>query len=456
VKAKFDLPVGTDNAHVSWSGFARVSMLMRWASELKEVITRPEKECWPLVGRTAMIVHHEPEVCREMARCVAWNAGMKFVDITASDFLELFSGNPDVSLELICNKQPAMVYVPQGDWSQELDRKSDPNCVTAKFQDVFPEILRSMPADFSIVFVTSGADYGELTPTLRVKGGFDRRFVVPKFSSEEIGRRFLDRLGRKLCDPSLLAVPEKVGTLLEIEFEDLRRQGLIEIAMQRLAWREKRLVKFSDLVDFAANGSAESDQFPTKSAELSYRVAVHEAGHAVIAMLDSQGLNIPDYASIVSNHLYMGLVSDSYAYHHSQEGHIVYRNSRHKVRVALAGRAAEEFVLGKEDIATWGSRSDLVDATLWAKEIIGMCGFPADLDAGGKITNNLAVISGDGTVSEHAHIESQVRIFLASQYEAISAMLGAHRKLLNRIVENLLAERILGQSDLLALYLESN
>jgi cell division protease FtsH len=108
------------------------------------------------------------------------------------------------------------------------------------------------------------------------------------------------------------------------------------------------------------------------------RVAVHEAGHALAALMSSVGAPELAFVSIIPR------MSGSLGFTASvpPEGAVMARTEVHeRLRTILAGRAAEEVVYGKSNISLssgGGQSSDLAVATLTATNVICTSGLGTD------------------------------------------------------------------------------
>ena len=434
------------SAHL-WASFSRVSMLKRWAAELKSAVSNgADATVWRLTGKAAMIVHNDHKTCLELAKRIAFDANFNFIELDSNQIMELV-GNSDY----LQQKTPALVFVPQGEWSNRVDPKSDDDLTPViQFQKKFSSYLEKIDPAHPLIFLTSCNAYQDISEELRQAGSFDRRFVISKPTLEEQGLAFLQQVGLEMCDSSLTAHPGKVGKLLDIHFDDDRRQGLIALAMQRIANKEKRLLTFKDLVGLGMQGSGETEALPeTMSRANLERNAIHEAGHALVSMLDSGGTNIPEYSTIIQGEDYSGVVVESYGYHYSHDEQTSYAQMRHQIRISLAGRAAEELVLGIENVSAWGARSDLIKATGRAKQLMGLCGFSPSYEKHRSSRENLAVVEDAASISEDAHIENSARLFLAQQYDSVVNLIDSNRALLETITERLLKNKVLDQEDFL-------
>ena len=428
-----------------WAEFGHVAKIQGWIDELKKLKnSEPTAKDWQLMGRAVMICHPIDELRKPLIQKIAHEAGYDYLWISGETFFEWAH-----ECKSIPGGVPVIVHVEQGIWSGKIEDNKKAAEELAEFQaNDLPNYLSGLPNDLIAVFVITGKSYTDLNPSIRTVGSIDRRFDIAEPTLLDLGSWFLNQVGTELCDESLLKDTGRVGKLVNDEFEDRRRQRLIALHLQRRANREARQLSFDDLVYFAVHGGSETEHAPEEDAEMLHRIAVHEAGHALISILDSNGRNIPDFASITPGGHFKGVVADSYAYSLALTGRYTYEDSRHKVRVQLAGRIAESTVLGATKVGTFGARSDLRNATTWAKELMGLCGFSPEQENPDAIRDNLAVIDDDPSASEAAHIEVQTRLFLKRQYEAVELMILNNRTLLDLITQELLDKRVLNQADL--------
>lgn len=427
----------------AWKNKGSVAVLRQWARELA-MLNNSEwsTERWRMAGRFAMVVHPQKTNHLKLLQLVAEESRLDFIETDPDTFVATVMGDASYVI-----KRPTMIYVPQGEWSAIPDEGKSVSQEIARFHEKAKEYLQGLsPAD-KVVFVTVGDAYTDINPVLRSAGCIDRRFVIGRPSLPEIGEHFIGIVGREKCDSSLLGHPEKVGKLIDEEFESDRQQGLIALGMQRVAFRENRKLSYDDLVTFGVRGSGESDLVTEQDPRMLRRVSVHEAGHALMCVIDSGGFNIPDYVSVIPGHQFRGISVDSYEYLGDIHGKYCYEDSRHKVRALLAGRVAESIVFGETKVGTFGARSDLMTASNIAKELVGLCGFPVDIDEGGTFTSNLLVPDGEPTASEQAHIEAQARKYLAIQYDYVEQKLMENKRFLVALSNRLMEKQVIVQRE---------
>ena len=434
----------------TWENLGHVGVIRDWAGEVLdafEVIADVDQ--WQLVGRAVTIIHEDVDYCREVYKRVAKDTRSQFVVIPADKVFSIFN-----QYDHECDDAPQLIYLEPGPWMQEFDPetstvdKTTLDNVQQKIIDLIVAVSNLPP----VIIGTSTDDYNKFASKFRQAHLFNRRFAIPNPSYDESAKVFLDNIGLSICDESLTNELTKVGKLLDIDFNDKRRQGIVALSLKRVAKRESRLLNFKDLVYIAVHGSIESDPIVNNNEDLIRRVAVHEAGHAVIAIVDSNASNYPDYLSAIPTYAYKGMMVDSYSYSLKNDEIKSYRNLRHKVRVFLAGRAAEQLVLGFEEVSCYGAKDDLENATRICNDMFGICGIPLDIEESELADNNLMVLTSDPSLSDHYRIDRLVRKYLKKQYKIVYGQLRIHRIFLDNIVTELIQTPFLFEEDLSSLW----
>lgn len=434
---------------VGWGKPDRFAPIKAWVRDLVKIADSDATSnlSWEIVGRAAMVINDSKEYGEKVIRQIAQDSGYQLKELEADKIFEFFaSGFAEI-------KTPTIVLMPLGVWSS--DTKDHANAEEIKaFHKKFAEIMSEIPADKHLVFVTYGDDPRGLVEELRSPGAFDRRFFVDDVSLHDRGQAFIDTLPRDICGDTLLDNPEVIGQVLECEADDDRRAGLIALALKRLAHREGRKIQFSDMVNFALHGTGE--YVPNESRKGFRRsIALHEAGHALISIVDSSGMNIPDYAGVVPSVGTLGQVSASYEFLAAIPSIGNYKYKRHLVRVLLAGRAAEQLTVGIEDMSVTSARSDLRHATDIAKDLIGRYGISSTLEDESTAGSNLLLKSGtDISDAEKHRIENAARLFLSRQYDVVLDQLRTHRVFLEAIADRLVKQKVLDKGHLKSMAIE--
>lgn len=429
-----------------WSRFPGAPLLKSWAADLKAACAASSAAEWRDVGRAVILVAASESQAEESARRVAVEAGMRFVALDTARIKDL---PPHAE---VLKDAPALVWLEPDEWMEVPLDDDTPAWAEEKqrIQEQLAAWIEAFDPRSPVVVVTACDSLDKVSGAIDRPGIFDRYFALPPKPRHQLGEEFIGELGAAACSRELRASSAKLGMWLEKECENPRRRRLALTYLRRLHRRERRPLEFLDLVHMALHGFVEEAELPPDDAEVRRAVAVHEAGHATMAILDSQGKNVPDYCSIVPGSDFKGVVTDSIAYCASLGDRTTFADFRHRIRIRLAGRAAEELAFGPENIST-GSGGDLAGAWKRAFTAFAHWGFAPDMTSHESSASNLGVVVGDPTASERARLEDLIRGYLADEYRRVHAMLAAHRPLVDAITDRLLSDAIVDQGQLLEL-----
>jgi ATP-dependent Zn protease len=216
------------------------------------------------------------------------------------------------------------------------------------------------PANVLVFAATNRAD--GLDPALMRPGRFDRTIhfdLPPRNDRLAIAAYYL---AKKSHDPSVSAViiADRTAGYSPVRIEKLLDEALV-IALRY----GRRALTLVDLVEAQLITEVGLAQDVGYQPEERRRIAVHEAGHAVTAVLVGRDVRV---ASILRRSSSLGLV----AHDDGEERHLRTPSEMHDlIVVALAGRAAEIQEYGE---ASTGIASDLAAATNIAAQLIGLVG----------------------------------------------------------------------------------
>lgn len=205
------------------------------------------------------------------------------------------------------------------------------------------------------VVVIGATNHPEMIdPAVKRAGRLDREIEIEKPDARTLARIFRHHLGSQLPDADLMpvALAARGGTGADVEAYVRRARGA--------ARRARRPLQIADLLaEVRANREP-----PTQ--EDRWRIVVHEAGHAVVASvlggMEVLGVSIGDDDGLTQ----IANVDRAASLDHCS----------HVLAMLMAGRAAEELVLGNASAGAGGSESsDLSRATELAKKIELKFGF---------------------------------------------------------------------------------
>ena len=430
-----------------WERLPGSSLAKRWAQEVSAALNAKTNEDWLLIGPSISLIHQDVRESGLVARRAALEAGLKFISISPERLNESVCGLR-AALETIA---PVMALLKPGAWCRPSDADGDKDPDQEKTIDFLEQGLRSFHPERPVFFVVCAQEVQDLPSQLLSVGAIDRTIRVSLPDAAFLAQDFVNILGTLVAGQSLLNPPLRLGAFLRENLLYRRRRERCALILRRQANRERRRIEFSDLVDLVLRGFTETDAEPSPRdlAEIRKRVAYHEAGHAIIAVLASGGRAIPEYASIVPSSEFNGVVMNSVSYFdtHSE---MTYEELQYRVRVGLGGRAAEEFMLGPVRVGA-GAIYDLQNATGIATWSFSQAGFAPNMEKPGISSSNLAVATGELSALAEMHVGRMVRRFLAEEYGAVMKLLSENKNFLSAVADRLMWDPIVDQEEMAAI-----
>jgi hypothetical protein len=400
----------------------------------------PDADALELAGR-ACVVESRFLNGATLGRSVADAAGLPYVSLSP--------GHADFAQVLQAIEVPTVVHLDAGAWQTDTHHISRqckgeiPPAVQeqlrhiCELQATVMQALKSRP----IVYLTLTRELAAFSTPLQQVGGFDRQIALGGPVQDLAGALWLAQLG-ECASASLQAAGAKVAGLLA---ETHLNPQTVLLRLRRLAAEEQRTVELADLIDVLLRGTAQSDAQDaanTQQQTTRHRVAWHEAGHALMTVLDSNRQCVPDYASACRSIGFDGVVVSL----HDPHQPFTYAELRFEVRVALAGRAAEEVAYGSAQVSN-GSANDLAVATRKCTWAFSAGGLAPGMDDEAHSASNLAVVL-DEDPQALAGVRTLVQRFLAQEYQHVLRTLRDNRPLLDALGERLLADHIVDQLEM--------
>jgi len=433
---------------IDWNLVQGNEPLIKWISEVNRAINLKDINNWMLAGRALLIINNSPDY---VSRCLS-----RVAEDLDFNYLHLHFSIED-SLPKINNhlkQAPCIVYLDPKNWVNSLgELENTTNDSISRANEIRKHVLNlilKFNPNKPVIYITSNSDITEVNDDIKKVGGFERFLAIPDESFESIGISFMSLVGTGRCSVNLVKSPGKVGKLVDANFESQELRGLAALGLQRLAVFEERSIEFLDLVHIATHDLLEEGVGSGSRTPVRRQTAFHESGHSVISMIESDGLNIPDYTSILPGASgFEGVSVGSYEYQmiRSKDNQTTYKQFRGRIRVLLAGRAGEEIAVGVEQISD-GASSDLEQATRMASRYFAKCGFSPSMDQPGNSNANLYVIVQPVSESEQAQLEVMVRQFLQIEYDITLEILRKNFPLLHDVAERLMVDPVVDQAEL--------
>ncbi|KZB97770.1 ATP-dependent zinc metalloprotease FtsH 3 [Methylobacterium radiotolerans] len=277
----------------------------------------------------------------------------------------------------------------------------------------FLEQLDGAAGREGVIVIGTTNDPDRIDPAIRRPGRLGKTIQMGLPDVEERVAMLRVRLGDDLRDADLLPVAYRTerhtGAMIEALVEDARRR----------ARHAGRPLALDDLLDVAGAGDAD-----TPEATL-YRLAVHESGHALQAHLSD-----PDRDLIVTLQSREG-VGGWVELVGADSGVWTRAEAEARIRIGLAGRAAEEIIL---DSASSGARQDLLTVTRIAVRMLGEWGLGE---------RSLIAVERDPVtaLATDPRLQAETSALLDRLYAETRDTVRRHAGAVRRIAEALLVER---------------
>ena len=386
-----------------------------------------------------------------IARAVAGEAGVPFLALTGSSFVELFVGvGASRVRDLFADarkRAPSIVFIDEidaiggkrntGGFASNDEREQTLNQLLAEMDGFDPDI--------GVVVMAATNRPETLDPALLRPGRFDRTVEIPLPNLIERRAILEVHVKGKHLDPDvdLNVIARGTPGYSGADLANLVNEAAIH------AVRDNRTVANAADFDAARDrvllGRRESSN--ALLPEEKYSVAVHETGHAMVAALSphadpvakvtilpaGQALGVTEQLPESERHLY----PESYL--------------KDSLAVRLGGRSAELLVIGE---ASTGASNDLAGATQLALRMVREWGLSNRLGPIGYSSDGPGYL-GEGGLAGRPYaettqraIDEEVSRLLKEAQERATSLLSAHRPELDKVVELLIEKETIDGSQL--------
>jgi cell division protease FtsH len=392
-----------------------------------------------------------------LARAVAGEAAVPFFSVTGSSFVEMFVGVGAARVRDLFaearKRAPAIIFVDEIDAIGQ--RRGGAGSVVSndEREQTLNQLLAEMDGfDMAAGIVVLGATNRPeiLDPALLRPGRFDRQVTIPLPTlSERVAILAVHCKDKRLApDVDLQVVARGTPGFSGADLANLANEAAI------FAVRDNREIITAADFDAARDriilGRREGSNVLLP--EEKHAVAVHEAGHALVAAFSAkadpvakvtilpagQALGVTEQLPLVERHLYgEDYLNDSLA-------------------VRLGGRAAELVELGQ---GSTGASNDLASATDLAVRMVREFGLSKVLGPVGYPEGGSVFLGGGGpglssrpfAEETQAKIDAEVSALLVQAENRAVALLTKHRAKLRRLAELLVAQETVDGSEVYAI-----
>jgi cell division protease FtsH len=374
-----------------------------------------------------------------LARAVAGEAGVPFVFISASEFIEMIVGVGASRVRDLFDSAkkaaPAIMFIDELDAIGRARGGLSVGGVDEREQTL-NQILTEMDGFTGTegVVVLAATNRPEILDSALLRPGrFDRRVVISP--PDATGRRKILEVHTRQVplgpDVDLSALAATTVGMVGAELRNLVNEAALLAA--RRGQRQVRMVDFTDALEKVVLGAPRAITMTAAERE---RTAYHESGHALLGML-TPGADPVRKISIVPRGHALGVTlqspeTDRYSY---SEKYL-----RGRIAGALGGRAAEEMVYGE---VTTGAESDLDQVSRIARQMVARWGMSEQI---GPLTVLPAEgseqpfgLDGNGpSPATRELVDTEVRKIVDECYAIALAILRDHRPELDRLAHRLL------------------
>ncbi|GAA3177334.1 ATP-dependent zinc metalloprotease FtsH [Nonomuraea roseoviolacea] len=377
-----------------------------------------------------------------LARAVAGEAKVPFFSASASEFIEMIVGVGASRVRDLFEEArkvaPSIVFIDEIDAIGRARGGAGGIGGHDEREQTLNQILTEMDGFSGAegVIVIGATNRPEvLDPALLRPGRFDRTVQVGlpdaagRIAILEVHTRGVPLDGTVVLERIARTTPGMTGADLA---------NLVNEAALLAAKRGKEKVTsgdFADALEKLQLGAARSIVMPEEERN---RTAYHEAGHALLGMLQP-GADPVRKISIIPRGRALGVTlstpdSDRYAY---DEQYL-----RGRIAGALGGMAAEQVVFG---VVTTGAENDLEQVTMIARGMVGRWGMSEKVGP-------LTILPNDGQQPQAspatlAMVDEEARRIVDECYERALEVLREHRDKLDGIVAALLEHETLDEPD---------
>jgi cell division protease FtsH len=445
----------TDQPRITFDDVAGAAEAKSELQEEVDFLRHPEKyhRLGARIPKGVLLVGSPGTGKTVLARAVAGEAGVPFLSLNASEFVEMFVGVGASRVRDLFAKAkslaPAIVFIDEldavgrrrgaGIGQTNDEREQTLNQLLGELDGFDPR------AKIIVVAATNRPDV--LDPALLRPGRFDRQITIPLPDRE--GRKGILRIHVRplTLDPAVDIAQLAAATIgmSGADLANLCNEAALTAARNNHAAVERS--DFEEALDRLRLGAAHPQLMDAEERRI---VAYHEAGHAVTAWF-TPGADPVHKVTIVPHGQALGMTEQLPAVERHNLSRTYLLN---RLNVMLGGRTAEEIAFGE---ITTGAENDLVEATKLARQMvtrfgmsdIGLAAFSADEEQ--PFLGYEMAQGRDYSEETAARIDRAVALMLQQAHEKVHALLLTLQGELNALARALLEHETVELTELQAM-----
>jgi cell division protease FtsH len=441
--SRFKQQVRPVESDTTFADVAGIDEIRNEVSEIADVLREPER--YKRVGAAlprGIILHGPPGTGKTLlARAVAGEAKVPFFSASGSDFVEMYAGLGSRRVRALFaaarKAAPAVVYIDEID---AVGGRRTGHASSGEREQTLDQLLSEMDGfrndpDRPVVVLASTNRIDDLDPALVRAGRFDRRIAIG-LPGRAARRAILDvhMRGRPLAPgTNSAAVASFTVGMAGADLASLCNEASFEAA--RAGEASLSMPHFRKALMRITAGPERRGRILSDEERLV--VAYHEMGHALVGHL-SPHCDPVERVTVIPQGAALGVTISL----PTEDRFLATRREcLERLGLLMAGRASEELVFGE---FTSGAADDLHRAATLARGMAGDLVMAAETTTASLASELPGAPDGDG--SERA--ESLARVLLQQAFQSATAILLAHRDLLDAGVERLLAAEELERDEL--------
>ena len=425
----------------------------REVAEVVDFLSNPERYARAgAIGPRGVLMVGPPGTGKTlMARAVAGEAGVPFLALTGSSFVELFVGvGASRVRDLFADarkRAPSIIFIDEIDAIGQ--RRGGSIVSNDEREQTLNQLLAEMDGfdpSTGVVVMAATNRPEVLDPALLRPGRFDREVEIPLPNQAERAAILAVHVqGKHLApDVDFDAVARATPGFSGADLANLINEAAI------VAVRDDRDVIFARDIDEARDRVilGRRDASNALLPEEKHSVAVHEAGHALVALLSEhadpvakitilpagRALGVTEQLPVDERHLY----AESYLLD--------------SLAIRLGGRASENLVIGE---ASTGAANDLTGATQLAIKMVTEWGLSPRLGPIGYGSDQVSHLGGPQFGQERPYaegtqevIDQEVTRLLTEAEDRARELLSQNRDALDAVIAALLEKETISGDDL--------
>ena len=425
--------------------------------ELQEVVTfLKEPERFTAVGakipKGVLLVGPPGTGKTLLAKAIAGEAGVPFFSISGSEFVEMFVGVGASRVRDLFKKAkesaPCLIFIDEID-AVGRQRGAGIGGGNDEREQTLNQLLTEMDGfegNTGIIIIAATNRPDVLDSALMRPGRFDRQVMVdaPDFKGRveilEVHAR-----NKKLADDvSLKSVARRTPGFSGADLANLLNEAAILTARRRK--EAITTLEIDDSIDRIVAGMEGTPLVDSKSKRL---IAYHEVGHAIVGTLVKDHDPVQK-VTLIPRGQARGL---TWFTPNEEQGLITKTQLIARIAGALGGRAAEEEVIGYDEVTT-GAGSDLQQVSDVARQMVTRFGM-SDLGPLSLENSSSEVFLGGGLMNRAEYseevamkIDNQVRTLAKQSHEIAKKLIRDNREVIDRLVELLIEKETIDGEEL--------